>query len=59
MIVPARWYSGGRGLDDFRDEMLHDDRLCELHDFPETKDCFPGLNIRGGVCYFLWSNEFA
>ena len=57
MIVPARWYSGGRGLDDFRDEMLHDDRLCELHDFPETKDCFPGLNIRGGVCYFLWSNE--
>ncbi|GHT24236.1 hypothetical protein FACS189430_08810 [Bacteroidia bacterium] len=58
MIVPARWYSGGRGLDDFRDEMLHDDRLCEIHDFPETKDCFPGLNIRGGVCYFLWNRDY-
>lgn len=57
MIVPARWYSGGRGLDEFRDEMLHDKHICEIHDFPETKDCFPGLNIRGGVCYFLWSKE--
>lgn len=54
MIVPARWYTGGRGLDDFRDEMLHDDRLSIIHDFQETNDCFPGLNIRGGVCYFLW-----
>jgi site-specific DNA-methyltransferase (adenine-specific) len=54
MIIPARWYSGGKGLDDFRDEMLNDFRLSEIHDFPETKDCFPGLNIRGGVCYFLW-----
>jgi len=57
MIIPARWYSGGKGLDDFRDEMLNDNRLRILHDFPETKDCFPGLNIRGGVCYFLWERE--
>jgi site-specific DNA-methyltransferase (adenine-specific) len=57
MIVPARWYSGGKGLDEFRSEMLKDDRLSVLHDFPETSDCFPGLNIRGGVCYFLWDRE--
>ena len=54
MIIPARWYNGGKGLDEFRSEMLKDDRLSELHDFPDTSDCFPGLNIRGGVCYFLW-----
>ena len=54
MIVPARWYSGGKGLDDFRNSMLTDDRLAVIHDFPETGDCFPGINIRGGVCYFLW-----
>ena len=56
MIIPARWYSGGKGLDEFRTSMLHDDRLSIIHDFPETSDCFPGLNIRGGVCYFLWEN---
>lgn len=58
MIIPARWYSAGRGLDNFRNEMLHDNHICEIHDFPETKDCFPGLNIRGGVCYFLWNREY-
>lgn len=57
MIIPARWYSGGKGLDEFRSNMLNDKRICEIHDFPETSDCFPGLNIRGGVCYFLWDKE--
>ena len=57
MIIPARWYNGGKGLDEFRESMLKDERISELHDFPDTSDCFPGLNIRGGVCYFLWNKE--
>lgn len=57
MIVPARWYAGGRGLDDFRDEMLHDKRICEIHDFVDPSECFDGVQIKGGVCYFLWDRE--
>ncbi len=58
MIVPARWYAGGKGLDEFRNSMLNDKRLKEIHDFPETSDCFAGINIRGGVCYFLWDGAY-
>ena len=58
MIVPARWYNGGKGLDEFRNDMLSDKRLSELHDFPDTSDCFPGINVRGGVCYFLWDSSY-
>lgn len=57
MIMPARWYSGGKGLDEFRSNMLHDDRLSVIHDYPETSDIFQDINIRGGVCYFLWANN--
>ena len=59
MIIPARWYSGGKGLDEFRDEMLHDNRLRVIHDFFDASECFPSVEIKGGVCYFLWDRDNA
>lgn len=57
MISPARWYAGGKGLDAFRAEMLNDERIAKLVDFADTKDCFTGVNIAGGVFYFLWDSK--
>lgn len=57
MVIPARWYSGGKGVDEFRKEMLNDPRLRVLEDFPDSNDVFPGTQIKGGVCYFLWNRD--
>lgn len=58
MIMPSRWYVGGKGLDDFREEMLNDPHIRELHDWLTPEDIFPNTNIRGGVSYFLWDSSY-
>ena len=53
LIIPSRWYVGGKGLDEFREYMLNDNHIKELHDCLTPENIFPNTNIRGGVCYFL------
>lgn len=57
MVTPSRWFSGGMGLDDYRESMLRDRRLREIHDFPDSNDVFPGTQIKGGVSYWLWERD--
>ena len=55
MVVPSRWLAGGRGLDEFRKEMLGSHKLIRLVDFPVSREVFPNVEVKGGICYFLWS----
>ncbi len=58
MVTPSRWFAGGRGLDEYRGEMLADKRMRALVDFPDASEAFPGTQIKGGVSYFLWDNSW-
>ena len=57
MVMPARWFSGGMGLDEFRESMLADDRVRSIDDYLSAADVFPGVGLKGGVCYFLWDRD--
>jgi len=59
MVVPSRWLAGGRGLENFRESMLGGGHLRNLVDFPASKETFPGVEIKGGICYFLWSKDYS
>jgi site-specific DNA-methyltransferase (adenine-specific) len=56
-VTPSRWFAGGKGLDAYRDRMLHDHRMRTIVDYPKLYEGFPGVKIRGGISYFLWDRE--
>ena len=59
MIIPSRWFAGGKGLDEFREKMLNDGRISYMRAYEDAKDCFPSNIIGGGICYFLWEKEYS
>lgn len=57
MVIPSRWFTGGKGLDEFRESTLEDNRLRTIEDYVFASEVFPGVALKGGVCYFLWDRD--
>lgn len=57
LVIPSRWFAGGKGLDEFRESMLTDARLRSIDDYLSASDVFPGVGLKGGVCFFLWDRD--
>lgn len=57
MVIPARWFTGGKGLDEFRADMLADNRVRVIEDYLNSSDAFPGVELQGGICFFLWDKD--
>lgn len=58
LILPSRWFAGGMGLDNFREEMINDKHILKIYDYINAKDCFPTISISGGICYFIWDAKY-
>lgn len=56
MIMPSKWFAGGKGLDDFREAMRTDKHIQYIKDYVNSKELFPTASIGGGICYFLWNS---
>jgi site-specific DNA-methyltransferase (adenine-specific) len=58
LVIPARWMASGLGLNEFREVMLNDRRIRDVIDYPVAKEVFPSVEIKGGVCFFLWDRDY-
>lgn len=58
LVIPARWFAGGKGLDEFRESMLTDQRIRSIDDYLNASEVFPGVGLKGGICYFLWDRDY-
>ena len=61
MITPSRWMTKtGQGIsDEWVDKMISGNHFVEIHDYIDSTECFAGVDIMGGVSYFLYRPQYS
>lgn len=58
LVIPARWFGGGKGLDEFRDKIRNSGHVKNLRYFKNSSEVFPTVDINGGVCFLHFDKNF-
>ena len=63
LVMPARWMSGENGpyreTQGFIGEMLKENHLKAFTLYPNSIDLFSNVDIKGGVCFFIWDKNYS
>lgn len=63
LIMPARWMSGESGpykeTRGFIDEMIQGNHIKSFHLYPNSSELFSNVDIKGGVCFFVYNQNYS
>lgn len=58
VVIPSRWFAGGKGLDKFRKKIQSSKNVKEIKYFNNSSSVFPTVDINGGVCFLHIDKDY-
>jgi len=58
LVIPSRWFSAGKGVESFRDKIIHSSEIKAINHFKNSKEVFPTVDVLGGVCFIHYQKDY-